>query len=84
MYKRTALGNRGADEFVLKHNLYILYPGVGRINPKSSEDSFLSEDSMAKGKGKKGIKSEEGLGSIFRSIGSFLDLLSDMTEKGEE
>ena len=36
-----------------------------------------------KGKGKKGIKSEEGVGGIFRTFGSFLDLLSDMVEKGE-
>ena len=40
---------------------------------------------MAKGKGKdeRGTKSEEGVGGIFRTIGSFLDLLSDMVEKGE-
>jgi HSP20 family protein len=37
---------------------------------------------MAKGKGKD-KKGEEGVGRIFRTIGSFLDLLSDMMEKGE-
>ncbi|MBI3000155.1 MAG: Hsp20/alpha crystallin family protein [Deltaproteobacteria bacterium] len=36
-----------------------------------------------KGKDKKSIKSEEGVGGIFRTFGSFLDLLSDMVEKGE-
>ncbi len=36
-----------------------------------------------KGKGKKSMKSEEGLGGIFGTLGSFLDLLSDMVEKGE-
>ncbi|MBI4487545.1 MAG: Hsp20/alpha crystallin family protein [Deltaproteobacteria bacterium] len=40
---------------------------------------------MAKGRGKdkQSLKSEEGVGGIFRTIGSFLDLLSDMVEKGE-
>lgn len=40
---------------------------------------------MVKGKGKekKGVKREEGAGGIFRTVGSFLDFLSDMVEKGE-
>jgi HSP20 family protein len=40
---------------------------------------------MVKGKGKekKSVKREEGAGGIFRTVGSFLDLLSDMMEKGE-
>jgi len=40
---------------------------------------------MARGKGKdrKSIEREGGAGGIFRTIGSFLDLLSDMVEKGE-
>jgi HSP20 family protein len=40
---------------------------------------------MAKGKGKdhKSMKTEEGVGGIFRTVGSFLDLVSDMVEKGE-
>jgi HSP20 family protein len=36
-----------------------------------------------KKKSKKSTKSEEGVGGIFRTVGSFLDLLSDMVEKGE-
>ena len=36
-----------------------------------------------KSKDKKGMKSEEGAGGIFRTVGSFLNLLSDMMEKGE-
>lgn len=40
---------------------------------------------MAKGRGrdKKSVKSDEGVGGIFRTVGSFLDLLSDMVEKGQ-
>ncbi len=40
---------------------------------------------MVKGKGKdeKSVKSEQGLGGIFGTLGSFLELLSDMVEKGE-
>jgi len=40
---------------------------------------------MARGRGKdkKDMRSEEGAGGIFRTVGSFLDLLSDMVEKGE-
>jgi len=38
---------------------------------------------MAKGKKGKDKKGEEGVGGIFRTIGSFLDFLSDMAEKGE-
>jgi HSP20 family protein len=40
---------------------------------------------MAKkpGEHKKNIKSEEGVGGVFRTIGSFLDVLSDMVEREE-
>ena len=40
---------------------------------------------MARGRGKdkKDMRSAEGAGGIFRTVGSFLDLLSDMVEKGE-
>ena len=40
---------------------------------------------MVKGKGKekKSVKREESVGGIFRTVGSFLDFLSDMVEKGE-
>ena len=40
---------------------------------------------MAKGRGKdkKSMKTEEGVGGLFRTVGSFLDLLSDMVEKGQ-
>lgn len=42
-------------------------------------------DSMVKGRGKdrKSAEAKEGLGGIVKTIGSFLDLLSDMVEKGE-
>ncbi|MBI3060247.1 MAG: Hsp20/alpha crystallin family protein [Deltaproteobacteria bacterium] len=40
---------------------------------------------MVKGKGKekKSVKREESVGGIFRTVGSFLDFLSEMVEKGE-
>ncbi len=38
---------------------------------------------MAKGKEKKKIKAEETIEGIFRTVGSFLDILSDMVQKGE-
>jgi HSP20 family protein len=49
------------------------------------EGHIFKRNSMAKRKSedKKGMKSEEGAGGIFRTVGSFLDLLSDMLEKGE-
>ena len=36
-----------------------------------------------KGKEKKQMKAEESIGGIFRTVGSLLDILSDMVEKGE-
>ncbi len=38
---------------------------------------------MAKVKEKKKIKAEETIEGIFRTVGSFLDILSDMVQKGE-
>lgn len=38
---------------------------------------------MAKGKEQKKIKAEETIEGIFRTVGSFLDILSDMVQKGD-
>jgi HSP20 family protein len=46
---------------------------------------IFNGDSVAMGRrhSKKGVKSGEGAGGILRSFGSFLEILSEMVEKGE-